>query len=345
MSAEVLEQVLVKVNGDILTKTELEAKQIAALRSRINSAVDAEAMKNDETLKKMIAEVTPKILVDTIDEMLLLQLGKEKGYHVTDQQFKDWVADIRKDQNLEDEQKFKAALAQEGMTMDDLRRNFERQVTVYRVQQDEVGQKLQITEEEARQYYLAHQSEFVEPATVTLREISIEIPTATKGGQAGINVAQDDAAQKKAEEIRARVIGRRGLRQGRVRGVDGAVEGNGGLIGPIATKELSPAMKDLLTKMKPGEVSQPIRATQELPDLQAREDDDADDPAVRERPRPRRREGVRRPPAERGEAVPRPAPRPGADRLEERRAEEGVRRTAQSRRDVAAAATDPLHHP
>ena len=28
--ADVLEQVLVKVNGDILTKTELEAKQIAA---------------------------------------------------------------------------------------------------------------------------------------------------------------------------------------------------------------------------------------------------------------------------------------------------------------------------
>ena len=46
-SADVLEQVLVKVNGDILTKTELEAKQIAALRGRINSAVDAEAMKND----------------------------------------------------------------------------------------------------------------------------------------------------------------------------------------------------------------------------------------------------------------------------------------------------------
>src|SRR3954452_3826106 len=123
-SAQVIEQVLVKVNGDILTKTELEAKQIAALRGRINSAVDADAMKNDDTLKKMISEVTPKILVDTIDEMLLLQLGKEKGYHVTDQQFKEWVAGIRKEQNLEDEAKFKAALAQEGMTMDDLRHNF-----------------------------------------------------------------------------------------------------------------------------------------------------------------------------------------------------------------------------
>src|SRR3954469_11257709 len=205
-SADVLEQVLVKVNGDILTKTELETKQIAALRGRINSSVDAEAMKNDDTLKKLIAEVTPKILVDTIDEMLLLQLGKEKGYHVTDQQFKDWVGEIRKSQNLEDEAKFKAALAQEGMTMDDLRRNFERQVTVYRVQQDEVGQKLQITEEEARQYYLSHQQEFVEPSMVTLREIAIEIPTSTQGGQAGVNVAQDDAAKTKADLIRARVM-------------------------------------------------------------------------------------------------------------------------------------------
>jgi len=204
-SADVLEQVLVKVNGDILTKTELEAKQIAAIRGRINSAVDADSMKNDDTLKKMIAEVTPKILVDTIDEMLLIQLGKEKGYHVTDQQFKDWLTQLRKDQNLEDENKFKAALAQEGMTMDDLRKNFEKQVTVYRVQQDEVGQKLQITEEEARQYYLAHQSEFVEAPTVTLREISIEIPTSTQGGQAGINVAQDDQAKQKIDAIRARV--------------------------------------------------------------------------------------------------------------------------------------------
>ena len=142
-----------------------------------------------------------------------------------------------------------------------LRRNFERQVTVYRVQQDEVGQKLQITEEEARQYYLSHQSEFVEPATVTLREISVEIPTATKGGQAGINVAQDDAAQNKAEEIRARVSAGEDFAKVASEVSTAPSKSNGGLIGPIATKELSPAMKDLLTKMKPGEVSQPIRAS------------------------------------------------------------------------------------
>ena len=30
---------------------------------------------------------------------------------------------------------------------------------------------------------------------VTLREIAVEIPTVTKNGEAGVNVAQDDAVQ------------------------------------------------------------------------------------------------------------------------------------------------------
>jgi len=259
ISADVLEQVLVKVNGDIITKTDLEQKQIAAIRSRINSNVDADALKNDEQLKKLLAEVTPRILVEAIDELLLLQLGKEKGYKVTDQQFKDWLNDLRKNQNLEDDKKFQQALAQEGMTMDDLRKNFERQVTIYRVQQDEVGSKLQITEEEARQYYLTHQQEFVEAATVTLREIFIEIPTSTQGGQAGVNVAQADEIEAKAAAARARVAGGEDFAKVAAEVSSAASKTNGGLIGPIAVKELSPSLQQLLQKMKPGEVTQPIR--------------------------------------------------------------------------------------
>ena len=260
VSADILEQVLVKVNGDIITKTDLEQRQIAALRSRINSQVDAEALKNDEQLKKMLAEVTPRILVEAIDELLLIQLGKEKGYRVTDQQFKDWLADLRKNQNLEDDKKFQQALAQEGMTMDDLRKNFERQVTIYRVQQDEVGSKLQITEEEARQYYLMHQQEFVDPSTVTLREIFLEVPTTNQAGQAGVNVAQADEIEAKATAIRARIVGGEDFAKVAAEVSSAASKSNGGLIGPIAVKELSPALQQLLQKMKPGEVTQPIRA-------------------------------------------------------------------------------------
>ena len=145
MRADILEQVLVKVNGDIITKTDLEQRQIAALRQRNGGNLP------EAELKKAIAEVTPQMLVDAIDELLLVQMGRDKGYHLSDSQFKEWLENLRKEQGLEDEAKFQAALKQEGMTLDDLRKNVERQFLISQVQREEVGSKLSITEEEAHQ--------------------------------------------------------------------------------------------------------------------------------------------------------------------------------------------------
>jgi peptidyl-prolyl cis-trans isomerase SurA len=263
LHGEILEQVLVKVNGDILTKTELETRQIAALRQRMNQEnIDPETLKNDEQLKKVLAEITPRLLVDAIDEMLLIQLGKERGYKLSDQQFKDWLSALRREQNLEDEQKFQAALKQEGMTLEDLRRNVERQMLIGRVQQDEVGSKLTITEEEARQYYLAHQQEFTEPASVTLREILIEVPAAAnRQGEAAVNVAESDEAERKASAVRARVSAGEDFAKVAAEVSSAASKANGGLIGPIAVSELSESLQKLVESMKPGEITQPLRGS------------------------------------------------------------------------------------
>ena len=252
----ILEQVLVKVNGDIITKSELEERQIAALRQR---NLNPDTLKNDEELKKALAEVTPQILVNAIDEMLLLQLGKEKGLHLSDEQFNRWLGAMRKEQNLEDEKKFEQALKQEGMTISDVRRNVERQFLIQEVQRDEFGGKLQITEEEARQYYLAHQSEFIDPASVTLREILIEVPTVNQQGRPAINVGQDDAAAKRAADVRARLAAGEDFTKVVTEVSAAASKANGGLIGPIATAELSQDLQKQFEKMKPGEITQPIR--------------------------------------------------------------------------------------
>ena len=256
---QVIEQVLVKVNGDIITKTDLENRQIVAIRQRMNQDVTPEAMKNDDQLKKTLAEVTPRILVEAIDELLMVQLAKERGYKLRDEQFKDWLTALRKEQNLEDDQKFQSALKQEGMAIDDLRKNVEKQFMISQVQRDEVGSKLTITEEEARQYYASHTQEFTEPANVTLREILIEAPTSTQKGQAGINVAQDDEARANATAIRQRILA--GEDFGKVAGEvsTAASKSTGGLIGPIDVHELSEPLQKLLQTMKPGQVTQPIR--------------------------------------------------------------------------------------
>jgi parvulin-like peptidyl-prolyl isomerase len=259
-AAEVIEQVLVKVNGDIITKTELEQRQIAALRQKMNGQIDPALLKDEAQLKQALSDVTPALLVEAIDEMLLFQMGKEKGYKLSDEQFKGWLQKLREEQKLDDDAKFHAALKQEGMTIEDLRRNVDRNFIVSQVQRDEVGSKLQITEEEARQYYLSHKQEFEEPASVTVREILIEVPTTKNAqGQPAVNVALEDAAVEKAKAIRARLTAGEDFGKVAAEVSDSSSKANGGLIGPLALAQLSTSLQQMFEKMKPGDISEPVR--------------------------------------------------------------------------------------
>jgi parvulin-like peptidyl-prolyl isomerase len=260
VAADVIEQVLVKVNGDIITKTDLEQRQISALRQKMNGQIDPELLKDDARLKEALAEVTPVLIVDAIDELLLLQMGKEKGYKLSDDQFKSWLSKLREEQNLQDDAKFAAALKQEGMTVDDLRKNVERQFIISQVQRDEVGGKLQITEEEARQYYLSHKQEFVEPASVTVREIMIEVPmTKNAQGQSVVNVAAEDESKEKADKALARVKAGEDFGKVAAEMSDSSSKANGGLIGPLPMAQLSTQLQQMFEKMKPGEITEPLK--------------------------------------------------------------------------------------
>ena len=95
--AQIIEQVLVNVNGDILTKTEFEQRQIAVLRTRPELAnVTPESLE----LKKAIGEVTPQLILDAVDELLLIQRGRELGLSLGDEQFASILENIKKSNNL-----------------------------------------------------------------------------------------------------------------------------------------------------------------------------------------------------------------------------------------------------
>src|SRR5471030_3527830 len=197
---EILEQILVKVNGDIFTKTDLETRQIAALRAK-GQAIDLKSDPNNVQLRKALDEITPQIMVEAIDEMIIVQRGKELGYTLGDAQFKTVVDNIRKENKIETEEQFQAALKSENMSLADLRRNLERSMISQRVQQNEVLGKISVTDDEARAYYETHLKEFTTSPSVTLREILVSVP----GDPKALNVAADEAAKARAEEIRRRV--------------------------------------------------------------------------------------------------------------------------------------------
>jgi len=249
----ILEQVLVKVNGEIVTKTEIEQRQIAALRQR-DPAMRPDS---DEALQKALLEVTPQVIVDAVDEMLIVQRGKELGYSMSTEQFNSILENIKKENKIETDEALQAALKQEGMTMADLRRQLERTSLVQRVQQQEVMAKLQVTDIELRAYYDAHQAEFATVPQVTLREITVNVPVTAQG----INVATDDAAKAKAEEVRAKIIAGEPFPRLAAEYSDSGSKANGGLVGPMAKTDLSDELQQAIAGLKAGGVTPVLRTS------------------------------------------------------------------------------------
>src|SRR5258708_4895083 len=239
--AEIIEQILVKVNGDIFTKSDLEQRQIAALRQK-GQSIDLKSDPNNVQLRRALDEVTPQIMVDAVDEMVIVQRGKELGYTLSDAQFKSVVDNIRKENKIETDEQFQAALKSEGLTMADLRRNLERTMIYQRVQQNEVLAKIGVTDDEARKYYESHLNEFTTSPTVTLREILVAVP----GDPKVLNVAADEAAKAKADEIRKRVTaGAENFDKLATEISDSPSKANAGLLGPLSVNALSPDLRNL----------------------------------------------------------------------------------------------------
>ena len=252
--AEVIEQILVKVNGEIFTKTDLEQLQVAALRQR-GQQVDLKSDQSNEQLRRALNDITPQLLVDAVDQMLIVQRGKELGYKLSDEQFKSVVENIKKENKIDTDEQFQAALKQENMTMADLRRSLERQMIVTRVQQNEVFGKIGVSEEDARKYYDSHLNEFTTPRSIMLREIFVAVPNDGKA----LNVAQDEAAQETANRIRERVVAGENFEKLATDVSDAPSKANAGLIGPLSMNDLSPDLRKMVDAMQVGDIGPLVR--------------------------------------------------------------------------------------
>jgi len=245
-----VERVLVRVNGEIFTQSQLTNRQIETLQ---------DMQRGPEKLDASLAEITPRILVDAVDELLLVQRGREMGVTFSDEQFRTAVDNIKRDNKLDDAG-LKTGLAQAGLTMDLLRERLERQYLVNAVQSREIGPSLTITIEEMRQYYEKNKATFMTPLTVTLRELMVAVPTITVSGKETFSAADDAAAKEKIEGLRARAIAGTPFTTLVSEASDSTTKANGGLIGPLNMNDLNPTLKDALANMPAGGVTVAFRA-------------------------------------------------------------------------------------
>jgi parvulin-like peptidyl-prolyl isomerase len=181
------------------------------------------------------------------------------GIKFTEENFKQGLEGVKKQNNIKDDATLIAELKAAGMSIEQLRENFEKSWLIRGAQQREVARNSTLTEQEAREYYKAHPAEFTQPQTVTVREILVSVPTETTGGQASFSVGLDEAAKEKIAAIRARAVGGEDFTKLAGEVSDSSTKANGGLLPPLVPDELNPAMKKAIENLKPGEISEPVR--------------------------------------------------------------------------------------
>ncbi len=249
-NARIIERILVKVNGEIITQSDLEDRQIAAIRARgVQPSTNAE-------LFQLLEEVTPSVIANLLEEVLLIQRGKELGYQLSDDQFQDFLDNLKEENGIETDEEFIELLdRQEGMSLDDFRRLTERQMLASQVQSIEILNRVAITDVEAREYYEAHIDEFTEPASVTLREIIIAVPPT--GG-----LMADQRARAMAAAVMQRLVAGEDFATVAAEVSDASSARDGGLIGPFQLSEIAEAIQELITTLEVGAVSDLRRTPQ-----------------------------------------------------------------------------------
>jgi parvulin-like peptidyl-prolyl isomerase len=243
----VVEMIVAKVNGEIITKTELEHQR---------ALIAAELTKQDPTLsgEKLDAAVKAKqadLLRDQIDSLLLVQRAKDLGITV-DPEVTKQVAQIQADSKKLDPEEFhRWVQEQTGMPFEDVRNRIKNDLLTRKVVNQEVGSHVQMPQSELKDYYEKHKSEFVRQEQVFLREILIAPKSGTDEDVA--------AAEKKAKEVCARA--RKGEKFGDLARSysDAPSAAQEGELGAYKRGDLRKEIEEVVFKANRGYVTEPIR--------------------------------------------------------------------------------------
>jgi peptidyl-prolyl cis-trans isomerase SurA len=189
----IVEEIIAKINGDIVMRSEYE-KGLQDARGEVARRQDL----SDEQRQKFLEEAEKNALRDQIDHRLLIQKAKEFGVSVEAQVLRQRDR-MMKANNLKTIEEFEVwVVEQTGMTAEDALDQIRSHFLTQAVIGQEVGSRIIIPRDEIEAYYEEHKQEFMRTEGVRLAEIVISTE-----GKTGEELA---AAEKKAKDTRKRLL-------------------------------------------------------------------------------------------------------------------------------------------
>ena len=242
----VVEEIVAKVNGEIITRGELEKQRLV---------IDAELRQQGligRALDDAVAKREAEGLRDQIDQLLLVQKGKELNINV-DADVNRRFAEIQSQSKVVDTDKFHDWLREQtGETYEDFRLLMKNQLLSQRVISEEVYRNVVIPKAEIEKYYNEHKTEFIRQEMVSLREILV---SAGDGSTAKVAAAETKAKglvdKARKGEAKFTDLARQYS--------DAPTATSDGELGAFKRGDLAKEIDDIVFKQAKGYVTDPIR--------------------------------------------------------------------------------------
>jgi len=160
-------RIVLRVNDHIVTLTDFQLRYGERLRG-----IQQAQMPDDERARRL-AGLGESVFREMFDELLMLSRASHLGLEVTEAMIEDSMTQMREANDLNDTEKFEAALAQSGVTREQLRDQARQNLLLQQVMAQELRSRVALNEEDLRRYYQSHLDEFAVGRRMNLRSIVV----------------------------------------------------------------------------------------------------------------------------------------------------------------------------
>lgn len=250
VSAEVVDKVVAVVNNDIITLSELEEEMAAVFRSISQKEPDLPALDAMEKAR----EIT---LNHMIERRLIQQKAASYNITTTEEDIEAAYQRVRNNMHLEPTE-FRQKLEASGLTDKSYRDQLRTQILQSRLLSLDVRSKIVITEEMILDYYDEYYTSRVDKGSFYLLQIGCSWPKVDDPEKLQ---TEKQKTRERVERIYSLALKGQDFKTLAEKFSELPSASDGGDIGIFTLDEMTPAMRDAVRVLNPGDISEIIETT------------------------------------------------------------------------------------
>jgi len=229
------------VNGVVISQDQFDKE--------LSVHMDRASRQGQQLSDAQLAELKKNVLDGLIERELLYQQSRKAGIKIADQAVDEQIATIK--QRFPGEQDYKNALSAMQLTEEEVKAQIARGLAIRELINEQIMNKIEVSDEESKAYYDAHPQLFKQPEQVKASHILIKVETDATD-------AQKAEARKKIDEIQQKIKAGGDFGELAKEFSEGPSNVRGGDLGYFRRGQMVKPFEDAAFSMQPGEVSEVV---------------------------------------------------------------------------------------